>query len=520
LPGADTAKILRERETRIRELEAQVEGVSRSRGAGGTGNPVLDEVMQKIQEHYVEESKTRKKDLVLNAVKGMVRSLDDFSSFFDVRETARFLNDIKGEYFGIGAQVSKLSELGPLEVLKPIYGGGAYQAGIRTGDKILEVDGVSTEDRPLEDIIEKQLKGPEGTSVKLKVLRRGWERPQDFTVPRRIIEVPSVLYELLPGKLGYLRLINFGDKSADEFEHALDDLEKQGMEGLLLDLRYNPGGKFEVAVRIVDLFVEEKSQPIVIRRGREGTDDLVTEATAGQRPNYPMVILINGRSASASEIVSGALKDFHRATLVGQRTFGKGSVQTLFPMPPMVNDFLGGETRLRLTVQYYYLPSGRCIHTVRDENGRIVPGKEGGVEPDISVEMEQYPVWLSEEVEKIRSSQKIVEYLDRHFESLKQLGTDGDGRDSHRWPEFDELYQSLDTRASADHVRQVLRYHLRRRLEDERGKEFPSDLQEDNQLQRGVLEILVKLGKDAVGIPAYAPFKDKEFPSGKSNEDH
>jgi carboxyl-terminal processing protease len=520
LPGVDPAKLLKQKETRIRELEAQVEGLGRSRGAAGGGDPVVEEVLQKIQENYVDEEKTKRKELVLSAVKGMVRSLDDFSSFFDVDETSRFLTDIKGEYFGIGAQVSKLTDDGPLEVLKPIYGGGAYQVGIRTGDKILEVDGVATDERPLEEVIEKLLKGPEGTTVTLKVFRRGWEKPQEFKVPRRVIEVPSVLSEMLPASIGYLRLINFGEKSVEEFEKALDELESKGMEGLIFDLRYNPGGLLPAAVKIVDMFVGERDQPIVTRRGRRGTDDIRTEATAGERPNYPMVILVNGRSASASEIVSGALKDFHRATLVGQKTFGKGSVQTLFPMSPQVKDILGGETRLRLTVQYYYLPSGRCIHTIRDERGRVVPGREGGVEPDINVEMEQYPGWLSEEVEKIRSSQKILDYLDKHYAELKGLGAAGDGRDQARWADFDALYRSLDTRASPDHVRQVLRYHLRRRLEDERGKEFPCDLQEDNQLQRGVIEMLAKLSKDPAATPAYGWLKGKEFPAGRLSADH
>jgi len=516
LPGADPAKVLKDKELRIRELEAQVEGISRSRGAPAGGDPLIEEVIEKIGENHVDESRTRRKDLVLAAVKGMVRSLDEFSSFFDVEETSRFLTEIKGEYFGIGAQVSKFAEDGPLEVLKPIYGGGAYQVGIRTGDKILEVDGVRTEEHPLEQIVER-LKGPEGTTVTLKVFRRGWEKPEEFKVPRRIIEVPSVLYEMLPGKIAYLRLINFGEKAVEDFEKALDELEKDGMEGFVLDLRYNSGGLLPAAVKIVDLFVGEKDQPIVTRRGRNGTDEIRTEATPGERPHYPMVIIVNGRSASASEIVAGALKDFHRAALVGQRTFGKGSVQTLFPMSSRVKEYLGGETRLRLTVQHYYLPSGRIIHTERDENGRVI--KEGGVEPDILVEQEQYPAWLSEEVEKIRSDQKVLEYLDRHSQDLKSLGAEGDSREPSRWPEFDALYQSLKTRGSHDHVRQVLRYHLRRRLEDERGKEFPSDLQEDNQLQRAVLELLAKLSKDPADFPVYAWLKGKPFPSGKSGSD-
>jgi carboxyl-terminal processing protease len=514
LPGVDTAKVLKEKETMIRELQAKLDGIERSRGAPAGGDPVLEEVIEKIQKNYIEADKAKRKDLILAAVKGMVKSLDDFSTFFDVEETARFMTDIKGEYFGIGAQVSKLTEEGPLEVVKPIYGGGAYECGIRTGDKILEVDGFSTEEHPLEEIVEKLLKGPEGTTVIVKAMRRGWTEPREFRIPRRVVVVPSVFHEMLPGSIGYLRLINFGDKSGDEFEEALTALEDGGMEGLILDLRYNPGGRLDVALRIVDLFIGEKDQPILTRRGRDGTEVTSTPSTPGQRPSYPLVVLINSRSASASEIVAGALKDFHRASLIGQRTFGKGSVQTLIPMSPKAREVLGGETRIKLTTQYWYLPSGRCIQTTRDASGKVI---QGGVEPDIPTEMEQYPSWLSEEVEKIRSSEKIFDYINTYYDELKMLGSEGDGRDPERWKDFDELYKSLDTRATPDHVRQVIRYHLRRRLEDEQGKEFPSDYQEDNQLQRGILEILKKVRRDPATIPAYAWLKGKEFPAGKTN---
>ena len=187
LPGADALKVLQEKTVRIRELEAQIEGIARSRGGSAGGDPVLEEIIEKIQSNYIDPEKSRRKDLILSAIKGMARSLDDYSTFFDVEETDRFLKDIKGEYFGIGAQVSKLAEDGPLEVVKPIYGGGAYECGIRTGDKIIEIDGLSTEERPLEEIVEKLLKGPGGTTVAVKVIRRGWVEPRDFKIPRRIV---------------------------------------------------------------------------------------------------------------------------------------------------------------------------------------------------------------------------------------------------------------------------------------------------------------------------------------------
>ncbi len=516
LPGVDRDQLMKVLRGQVRELEARLEGVTRSRGGTKGGDPLLDEIIELIQENYIEETKTRRQELIRDAIKGMVRSLDPNSSYMDVEETKRFSTQFKGEYLGVGARVEKLNDDGPLEVMKPIYGGSAYKCGIRTGDRILEVDGIPTFERKLEEIID-NLKGPEGTTVKLKVMRRGWTEPRDFEVTRQVISVPSVLSEMLPGSIGYIRLFLFGDHAAEEFERALDELEKAGLEGLIFDLRHNTGGKLDQAVKIVDLFVGEKEQPIVTQKGRDGLPVISTPATAGQRPNYPIAILVNGQSASASEVVSGALQDYHRATLVGKRTFGKGSVQTLYRLSPKARDIEGGEAQLRITVQYYHLPSGRCIHTVRDEEGRVAPGKEGGVEPDIEVEMEHFPAWLSEEVEKIRSSQKVQDYLDAHQAAVRTLGLDGDGREVARWPEFDAFIRSLDTHATPDHVRQVVRYHLRRRIEDERGKEFPSDFQEDEQLQRGIVEMLSKLGKRASELKPYVWLEGKKFKTGREN---
>ncbi len=518
LPGVDRDQLIKILRGQVRELEARLEGVTRSRGGAKGGDPLLEEIIEKIQANYIEESKTRRADLIRHAIKGMVSSLDPNSSYMDVEETKRFATQFKGEYLGIGARVEKLDDDGPLEVMKPIYGGSAYKCGIRTGDRILEVDGIPTFDRKLklENIMDK-LKGEEGTTVKLKVMRRGWTEPREFEVTRQVISVPSVLHEMLPGSIGYIRLFIFGDHAAEEFEQALDELEKAGLEGLIFDLRHNTGGKLDQAVKIVDLFVGEKEQPIVTQRGREELPVISTPSTPGQRPNYPIAILVNGQSASASEIVSGALQDYHRATLVGKRTFGKGSVQTLYRLSPKGRDIEGGEAQLRITVQYYHLPSGRCIHTVRDEDGRAIPGKEGGVEPDIEVEMEHFPAWLSEEVEKIRSSQKVQEYIDAHLAAVRPLGLDGDGRDGARWPDFEAFTRSLETHASPDHVRQVVRYHLRRRLEDERGKEFPSDFQEDEQLQRAIVEVLSKLAKKPSDVKPYAWLEGKQFKAGREN---
>jgi hypothetical protein len=215
-----------------------------------------------------------------------------------------------------------------------------------------------------------------------------------------------------------------------------------------------------------------------------------------------MVVLVNQRSASASEIVSGALQDFGRATIVGKRTFGKGSVQRLIPLSNEAKKVVGGESQLRLTVQYYFLPLGRCIHTIRDEHGVVI--EEGGVKPDIEVDQEKIPAWRAEERERLRPHNLVLDYIDKHFNEISSLFTDGDGRDPSRYPDFENLYKSLETFVPREDLRGVLRFHVRRRLEDARGKEFACDFQEDQQLQRGILEVLKKMGEKPEDYPRYA----------------
>ncbi|HZN56723.1 MAG TPA: S41 family peptidase [Planctomycetota bacterium] len=512
LEGTDAEKLIKLKEQRIRELEDRLERGQKSPLVLGSRTPmdaVLDEVILVIQRSYVDEAKTERAKLILNALRGMVHSLDDFSSFMDADDTKSFKQSISGEYFGIGAQVGKSAE-GPLEILRPVYGGPAYKSGIHSGDRVLEVDGVRVDEIGIDEIIQK-LKGPPGSRVTLRIARRGWDAPRTFEVERRMVEVPSVYYEIMPGKIGYLQLTQFGERSAEEFVTALDDLEKQGMAGLILDLRGNPGGLLDAAIRIVDEFVSDNKMPIVTQKGRGKKNDsgeVATYARPGARTNYPFMILVNGRSASASEIVSGALKDFGRATLIGKRTFGKGSVQRLISLSSEAQKALGGEAQLRLTVQYYFLPLGRCIHTIRNAEGAIV--EEGGVEPDIEVADEKLPGWRIEERERLRSNPLLLDYVDKNWGQIRELFTEGDARDTGKYPEFDALYKALETTALTDDVRSLIRYHVRRRLEDERGKEFACDIQEDLPLQRAIFEVLSKLGERPQDYPRYASLDVKE----------
>jgi carboxyl-terminal processing protease len=504
LEGTDMQKLLEIKEERIRLLEKDLERAKASRpgAASGALDAVLNEVILQVTRSYVDPAKTERKNLIISAIKGLVGDLDEFSSFMDPEETRAFAQSISGEYFGIGAQVHKTQD-GPLEILRPIYGGPAYKAGLLSGDQILEVDGAAVLDVPMQEIVER-LKGPAASKVSLKVIRRGWPEPREFVIERKMVEIPSVYSDLLPGGIAYLLLQQFGEKSADEFIAALDALEKRGMEGLVVDLRNDPGGRLDVAVRIVDQFVAG-DLPIVTQKGRgegEFSQEYRTVPDPFKRENYPMVVLVNERSASASEIMAGALQDHGRATIVGKRTYGKGSVQRLIPLSTAAAEALGGESELRLTVQYYFLPLGRCVHTIRDERGAVA--QQGGVAPDVEVDAETIPVWRFEERERLRTHPRVLQYVEEHAAELERLFVEGDGRDAGRYPEIDAVKEAVSSPSPLDDLRVVVRNHVRRRIEDSRGREFPCDVQEDVQLQGAILEVLRKLQKRPEDFPAYA----------------
>ena len=518
LDGVDARELLSIKEKRIRELETQLRDVESAKTAAGDtasspGARLLEEIVAEIQRSYVDPDKTARRQLVLNAVKGMVGRLDSFSSFMDPEATKSFSQNISGEYVGIGAQVNKRAG-DYLEIVRPIYGGPAHEAGLLSGDRVVEVGGVSTDTVEISGVVEK-LKGPADSEVTLRVLRRGWSETRDFVLRRRRVEVPSVHYQLLErGSLGYVQIQQFGDKTTEEFVAALDALEKEEVAGLLIDLRDNPGGFLEAAVKIADQFLgsnNERNLPIVTQKGRgEGVDgdERPTYPDAYSRPAYPLVVLINERSASASEVVSGALQDFGRATLVGRRSFGKGSVQRLYSLSPAANDFLGGEGRLRLTVQYYFLPLGRCIHTIRDPDGRLV--ERGGVEPDVVAGQSSITESRRVEIEVLRRDDRILTYVDKHFEALASLYEQGDNGKVDGYPEFEKLREELVTTPPPEDVRRIIRFYVRRRLEDRNGREFACDVHEDAQLRRGLVELLKKMGEDPADYPEYARAGDAE----------
>jgi len=338
------------------------------------------EILRLVQKQYVRDVDTKK--MFEDAINGMLSGLDPFSNYVPEDEMDEFNKSTRGKFGGIGIQIAL--RRGMLTVISPLEGTPAYRAGILSGDLIMEIDGKSTKGVRLDEAV-KILTGDPGTKVTLKV-RHITGDLEEISITRALIEVHTVkgvkrneknewVYMIDPDKkIGYVRLASFVENSAPDLRAALDSLVKDGMKGLILDLRFDPGGILKTAVEVSDMFLEDGV--IVKTKGRTTPYWEATATKAGTLPYVPMVVLVNQYSASASEIVAGALQDQHRAIIIGERTFGKGSVQNVIPLQ-------GEQSALKLTTSKYYLPSGRSIH--RDED--MTEKDEWGVVPDIVVPM-------------------------------------------------------------------------------------------------------------------------------------
>lgn len=319
-------------------------------------------VVKELQDKYVDEIKLN--TILTNAYRGMLSGLDPYSQYFNAEELEDLKIETEGEFEGLGIEV--VIKDGLLIVITPLLDSPAFKAGILVGDRIIRVDGVSTENMSIREVI-KRLRGKLGTKITLTVVHEGDATPADITIERAKIYVNSIRGARIVDdeyKIGYLAVANFQENTTKDLDIALQDMLKKGMKSLILDLRFNPGGLLNVAVEMADKFLDKGV--IVSTRGRDKTQNYVYQAhKKGTYPIFPLVALVNNGSASASEIVAGALKDHKRGLLLGVKTFGKGSVQSLIP----VGD---GKAALKLTTARYYTPSGVCIH-------------EKGIEPDIKV---------------------------------------------------------------------------------------------------------------------------------------
>jgi len=368
-------------------------GLGRSHKVSALSNNVYEDlkvftdVLGFLQKEYVEE--TNSKDLINGAIKGMLETLDPHSAFMPPQMFKEMQEETKGRFEGLGMEITVKD--GVLTVVSPIEDTPAFKAGILAEDQILKIDGEPTKKFTLMDNV-KRLRGPKGSKVTITIMREGFTKPRDLTLIRDVIPIRSVRHELLEKHYGYIRLSQFQEKTDTEFDKALKALEEESkgtLWGLILDLRNNPGGLLDQAVKVADRFIE--SGLIVSMEGRKEDQKLRFNAHAqGTITRYPLVVLINGGSASGSEIVAGAIQDNGRGILLGTQTFGKGSVQTIFPL----KDGSG----LRLTTARYFTPSGRSIQAK-------------GIVPDIIVK----PVRPEEEKEVVAPRMPTERDLERHL---------------------------------------------------------------------------------------------------------
>jgi carboxyl-terminal processing protease len=354
------------------------------------------EALDTVDRYYVEPVDEQK--LFEGALGGMIGRLDEYSAFLPRNLAPQFQQSLDQQYGGIGIEVTLEGEDRQLTVMSPLVGTPAYKAGVRAGDRILAIDGRATGNRPLDEIVH-SLRGKPGDPVSITVMRKTQDQPIEFNLVRAKIKVDSILGDLrqgdgtwnyfLPGddKIGYLRINAFGESTVEELNAALEWLTQRGCRGLVLDMRNNPGGLLQAAEEVCDLFLPEGAV-IVTTRGRDALVRNEARATgAGNYQSLPLVVLVNDKSASAAEIVAACLQDHHRAAIVGERTWGKGTVQNVIPLE-------GGRSLLKLTIASYWRPNGHNIHRLESSTD----GDEWGVKADpgcqVKLDEKQTAQWL------------------------------------------------------------------------------------------------------------------------------
>jgi carboxyl-terminal processing protease len=362
-----------------------------SEDAGYENLTVFTRALQLIRQDYVDANKIGYRDLTYSALRGMLGSLDPHSQFMEPTDLREMQNETRSEFGGLGIVVS--TKDGVLTVVSPMEDSPGFRAGIAPGDQILRINGTTTEKMSLQDAIN-LLRGDPGQKATLTIFRPSTKETRDYPLQREIIKVASVkdakiLDQSITGnfKIGYVRITQFNEPTAQELDQKLNALQAQGMQALIVDLRYNPGGLLMSAVDVCGLFLPPKTM-VVYTEGRDVSQrrEYFTSKNEKRRPNFPVVLLVNNGSASGAEIVAGALKDLNRAILVGDTTFGKGSVQSVIQLPD--------GAALRLTTAKYYTPSKQVIHekgvtpnikaslTADQERALLLRHRDGLLSPD------------------------------------------------------------------------------------------------------------------------------------------
>lgn len=398
---------------------------------------LFNDSLAKIEGAYVEEIDS--KNLMYGAIRGMLSTLDPYSVFFDEDMFRDFQVTTEGEFGGLGIQITVRD--GVLTVVSPIEGTPAYDLGIKSGDRIVEIEGESTRGITSDEAV-KKLRGEPGTKVNITIRREGTSEPLDYTVTRDIIRIDSVPYAfMMDDDVGYVRVARFSRTTADELDDQLAELEAQGMRGLILDLRSNPGGLLSQAVDVSEIFLDT-GELIVSTKGRikEQNQEFHARTPARYDRDFPIIVLVNGGSASASEILAGSLQDWDRGLVVGTTSFGKGSVQTLMRLRPLTKD-----CAMKLTTAKWYIASGRAIEKperwmvegddggeesaelpeYRTDAGRLVYGG-GGVRPDIVIEPTMRPDVVVDLERREEFFEFAIEYAAAGGVQIDAFEVDGD----------------------------------------------------------------------------------------------
>ena len=357
----------------------------------------LNEVLTRVLDYYVEEQELS--DVIDNAIRGILEDLDPHSVYLDKRQYENLMIDTKGEFGGLGITITVRE--GFPTVISPIEDTPAFRVGIQAGDRIIAIEGEATEGWSSDEAVGK-LRGAPGTQVNITLGRDAGHNEVDsldVTITREIIKVPSITYYDVIDDVGYVRISRFAENTARDLDSILDGMEKEGIKGVMLDLRSNPGGLLTAAFHVSDLFLNKGKMIVYTESRLPDHSQKFYSNGKNVHGDYPVVVLVNGASASASEIVAGAIQDWDRGLVVGQTTFGKGSVQTVFK--------IGNDSALKLTTQKYFTPSGRSIHKDMDREGNDIVDEEvaekeyytaggrvvhggGGITPDWTMEL---PEW-------------------------------------------------------------------------------------------------------------------------------
>jgi len=537
--------------------------------------PLLDEVRRILDQAYVDEKLVDGKKLEDGAAEGLTKSLDPFTQYLSPAENAKLLEGLDPTYGGVGAYVQNDPDnASRFTVQRPIWGGPIYRAGLRTGDVILAVDGVSTLGLPVDDCV-RMLKGPAGTKVVVSVLRPGWTEKQDFTLTRANITIPTTGYDVLPGGIGFLEILSFGEDTPREVHQILDAFQKQGVTSLVIDLRGNPGGYLKSAVDIASEFLPPGTV-VVSEKGRDGVWQPRTHRASaiGQgRPAWPIDVLVNGGTASAAEILSGALKVHGRARIVGGQTYGKGSVQIPIELrtrpgepftdvngngrydgaekftdangngvwdagEPFIDANQNGRydpaepfddvnkngrwdagASFKVTVAAYYLPDGTNLHGKVDVvKGKVV--RTGGIVPHLEVKEDTLDLWERQGQADLYKTGAVRKYVDEKIApdaKLMESLAHGDRHDPAAYPGFDAFYASLTTKLSKQAVRYLVRLRVREQYSDGLGRALVGDVVDDEILRAAIVDLFATMKVDPKSIPDLAFLADLP-PQKKTDE--